>query len=401
MTSKKCLQTALWTALLSLGMLAGCATVPAAAVSDTAGASEIAVMKGSWQPLSRFEDDAVLQDVYAKNADAMPYYSKEGLKAAVHYAVAAPVVKAVFDGSNTVAFTVRAADGSENEVLCEYTFKGTVPMVEDSARKWLTFEAVKPIRGLRELRYVVVTAPHIDEKTGIKSFDARFGRWGIQSLVHGDPLKMTPFVEATLPKDEVIKHFTAVINTVAETKLPKEPLSLYNGKWVNSVTVCEDPRPAIQNVYTQLIKEFAGKNPKGGDYTKEDIMALVHKAFGTADDFTHLEFVAENGKNEIIVWKGDTEVSRSAYIQDKAHSAHPSYRAFSATDPAFKGKLAHFSITIPHAVPPHMHLWYGTSIEEAAKMKSAPTCIRADVSEEKMVQHVLDSCRSFLKGSMH
>ena len=401
MTSKKCLQTALWTALLSLGMLAGCATVPAAAVSDTAGASEIAVMKGSWQPLSRFEDDTVLQDVYAKNADAMPYYSKEGLKAAVHYAVAAPVVKAVFDGSTTVAFTIRTADGSENEVLCEYTFKGTKPMAEDATRHWLAFEAVKPIRELKNLRYFVVTAPQVDEKTGIKSFDARFGKWGIQSLVHGDPLKMAPFVDANLPKDEVLKQFTAVINTVAAEKLPKEPLALYNGKWVNSVTVCEDTRPAIQNVYTQLIKEFAGKNPKGGDYTKEDIMALVHKAFGTADDFTHLEFVAENGKNEIIVWKGDTEVSRSAYIQDKAHSAHPSYRAFSATDTAFKGKLAHFSITIPHAVPPHIHLWYGTSIEEAAKMKSAPTCIRADVSEEKMVQHVLDSCRSFLKGSMH
>ena len=140
-----------------------------------------------------------------------------------------------------------------------------------------------------------------------------------------------------------------------------------------------------------MIKEFAGQNPKGGDYTKEDIMALVYKAFGTADDFTHIEFVAGNGKNEIIVWKGNKEISRSSYIQDSAHAA----------DPAFKGKLAHFAITIPHAVPPHMHFWYGTSVEEAAKMKSAPTCIRADVSEEEMVQHVLDSCRSFLKGSMH
>lgn len=401
MKSKKYLQAALLTALLSLGLLAGCVTVPAAAVSDSAGASGIAVMKGSWQPLSRFEDDAVLQEVYAKNAAAMPFYNEDGLKAAVHYAAAAPVVKVVFDGSNTVAFTVRADDGSENEVLCEYIFKGTVPMAEDASRKWLTFEAVKSIRGLRDMRYLVVTAPQVDKKTGIKSFDARFGRWGIQSLVHGDPLKMTPFVEAKLSKDEVIKHFTAVINTLAEKKLPKEPLALYNGKWVNSVTVCEDPRPAIQNVYTQLIKEFAGQNPKGGDYTKEDIMALVYKAFGTADDFTHIEFVAENGKNEIIVWKGNTEVSRSAYIQDKAHSAHAAYRAFSAADPAFKGKLAHFSITIPHAVPPHMHFWYGKSVEEAAEMKTSPTCIRADVSEEEMVQHVLDSCRSFLKGTMH
>ena len=401
MTSKKCLQAAVGAALLSVCLLAGCASVPAAAVSDTAAASELAVMKGSWQPLSRFEDDTVLQDVYAKNAAAMPYYSEGGLKAAVHYAVAAPVIKAVFDGSNPVAFTVRTADGSEKEVLCEYTFKGTRPMIEDSTRNWLTFEAVKPIQELKTLRYFVVTAPQVDKKTGIKSFDARFGKWGIRSLVHGDPLKRAPFVEANLPKEEVFKQFTTVINTVAAEKLPKEPLALYNGKWVNSVTVCEDPRPAIQNVYTQLIKEFAGQNPKGGDYTKEDIMALVYKAFGTADDFTHIEFVAGNGKNEIIVWKGDKEVSRSSYIQDSAHAAHPAYRAFSATDPAFKGKLAHFAITIPHAVPPHMHFWYGTSVEEAAKMKSAPTCIRADVSEEEMVQHVLDSCRSFLKGSMH
>ncbi|MFC2615402.1 MAG: hemin-binding protein B, partial [Treponema sp.] len=105
MTSKKCLQAAIGAALLSVCLLAGCVSVPTTAVSDTAAASELAVMKGSWQPLSRFEDDAVLQDVYAKNAAAMPYYSEGGLKAAVHYAVAAPVIKAVFDGSNTVAFT--------------------------------------------------------------------------------------------------------------------------------------------------------------------------------------------------------------------------------------------------------------------------------------------------------
>ena len=167
MTSKKCLQAGIWTALLSLWMLAGCVTVPATAVSNNTADSEIAVMKGSWQPLSRFEDDAVLQDVYDKNAAAMPYYSKDGLKAAVHYAVAAPVVKAVFDGSTTVAFTVRNADGSEKEVLCEYTFKGTKPMAEDATRHWLTFEAVNPIRELKNLRYFVVTAPQVDEKTGI------------------------------------------------------------------------------------------------------------------------------------------------------------------------------------------------------------------------------------------
>lgn len=164
MTSKKYLQAAVGAALLSVCLFAGCASVPATAVSDTAAASELAVMKGSWQPLSRFEDDAVLQDVYAKNAAAMPYYSEGGLKAAVHYAVAAPVIKAVFDGSNTVAFTVRTADGSEKEVLCEYTFKGTRPMVEDSTRNWLTFEAVKPIQELKNLRYFVVTAPQVDKK---------------------------------------------------------------------------------------------------------------------------------------------------------------------------------------------------------------------------------------------
>ena len=56
MTSKKCLQAAIGAALLSVCLLAGCASVPATAVSDTAAASELAVMKGSWQPLSRFED---------------------------------------------------------------------------------------------------------------------------------------------------------------------------------------------------------------------------------------------------------------------------------------------------------------------------------------------------------
>lgn len=401
MTSKKGFHAAVWAALLSMCMFAGCQTAPAAKVSPPENTLGLAALKGAWQPLSRFADDAALNTVYAKYADTMPYYTEEGLKAAVHYVCAAPVIKAVFDGSTTVVFTVRTADGSEKEISCEYAFKGSMPMAEDKSRVWLMFEAVKPIRGFMDLRYFVAAVPQVADQTGRKVFDARFGKWGLSSLVNGDPLKRISFVDAALSKDEIIKRFTALIHVLASEKLPAEPLSLYNGKWIHSVVVCEDPRPAIQNVYTQLIKEFAGQNPKGGDYTKEDIMALVYKAFGRADDFTHIEFITENGRNDIIVWKGDTEVSRSSYIQDRTHAAHPAYRAFTAADSGFSGKLAHFSITIPHAVPPHIHFWYGTSIEEAAQMTSAPTCIRADVSEEDMVRHVRDSCRSFLKGTMH
>lgn len=48
-------------------------------------------------------------------AEKMPYYTEDGLKAAVSSMFATPFVKIKFDGSNTVLFTVMDKDGNENK----------------------------------------------------------------------------------------------------------------------------------------------------------------------------------------------------------------------------------------------------------------------------------------------
>ena len=125
---------------------------------------------------------------------------------------------------------------------------------------------------------------------------------------------------------------------------------------------------------------------------------MAKKNYGTASDFTHLEFVTGNDKNEMVVWKGMTEVSRVAYSRDGANKLRATANAFVASDRQKAGKFAFLSMTTPHGSPAHMHVWYGmkpSGIEKTDGKK--PTCIPADSSEELVAKRVLDTCRKLLK----
>ncbi|MGP1454716.1 MAG: ZinT/AdcA family metal-binding protein [Treponema sp.] len=380
-------------------LLNGCTSTPnkmsATDTMDLESGKELGQWKGSWQSFSMVTAASELDAAYKNAAKDLAYYTEAGLKAAVASMYASPIVKAKFDGSNTVLFTVADADGHEKEIACEYRYLGTKPMEGYADHSWYTFEAVKPVRGLSQAQYFIAVPPHQHGEKGLLHWHGRFGARGVDSLVSGDPMWWPTYVDAAMSRKDLVAQFEKTIAAVVGM-LPAEPFVTYKGKWLNTSLMYDDMRPAIQNAYDMLIKEFAGQN-KGGDFTKAEIIALAKKAYGDAEDFTHLEFVASEGKNELIVWKDTMEVSRVAYKRDAPNEARPTLKAFSAVDTKAAKKFAYFSATTPGGQPTHTHLWYGASPADAGMLKVKPTCIPADSSEADIALRVTNTCRKLLK----
>lgn len=383
-------------------LFAGCESTSSAVKTDGAmkaqTGKELAAWKGEWQSFSAVTGATPLNDVYKQAAEGLQYYTEDGIKAAVTNMLATPVIRAKFDGSNTVLFTIADADGNEKQVSCEYRYAGDVPFpgYEDKGYAWQTFEAVKAVRGLSQAQYMIAFPPHQDSEGGMLHWHARFGGKDIKSLVHADPLWMPTFIDASLTKEDMVKGLASTIDAVAKGMLPAESLASYNGKWINTSLIYDDSRPAVQNAYDKLIQEFAGKKD-GSDFTKADIIAMAKKTYGTAADFTHLEFMAANNKNEMVVWKGKTEVARITYKRDGANKLHPTSNAFTAVDRQKAGKFAFLVMTYPHGKPLHMHAWYGAKPSEIDKVEGRPTCIPADSTEEEVAARVESTCRRALQ----
>lgn len=393
LAKKQIKHTALLAAFCAV-VLAGCVSSPKAMSLEQG--KELAVWKGEWQTFNAVSGATALSDTYKAVAEKMPNYTLDGFKAAVDSLYATPAAKIKFDGSNTVVFTLVDADGNEKDISCEYRYKGEMPVSGHEGLSWHTFEAVKSGRGLAQMQYFIALPPGRDTPEGMLHWHARFGGKSIEALVNDDPMHWPTYVSASMPKEDLMKEFGKSITKVAG-RLPAEPFMPYKRKWMNSALIYDDPRPAVQSVYNELIKEFSGKKD-GSDFTKEDIIAIAKKAYGTAADFTHLEFTAENGKNELTVWKGNTELARLAYKQDGANKLKPSLRAFTAVDRQKAGKFAFMSLTMPGGKPLHMHLWYGSKPSEIEKVDGAkPTCIPADSSENDVALRVRSTCRRFLQ----
>lgn len=393
MLSQKNIKSTAIVLMLCAVLFAGCKST-SAAMKPEAG-KELAAWKGEWQSFSAVSGATALNDAYKVAAEKLPNYTTDGFKATVESMYATQIIRAKFDGSNTVVLTVADADGNEKDIACEYRYKGDVPVPGFDGYFWKTFEAVKPVRGLAQAQYLIAFPPHRDTPEGLLHWHARFGGKDITSLVNGDPLWWPTYTPASMTKEELTKEFANTISAVAGM-FPAEPFMPYKGKWINSALIYDDPRPAVQNVYTELIKEFAGKKD-GMDFTKEDIIALAKKAYGTAADFTHLEFTAEDDKNELTVFKGSMELTRIAYRKDGANKLKPTLKAFTAVDRQKAGKFAFISLTAPHGKPLHMHLWYGAKPSEIEKVDGKPTCIPADSSEEEVALRVRNTCRRFLQ----
>ena len=380
--------------LLLAVFFTGCKSTSAAAKLETG--NELSAWKGEWQSFSAISGATQLNDVYRMQAEKMPYYTEDGLKAAVSDMFATPIVKAKFDGSNTVLFTVMDKDGNEKQIPCEYRYTGMKPMQGFEGHSWYAFEAIKPVQGLAEAQYFIIVPPHRDSEDSLLHWHARFGSRDIKSLVESDPLWWPTYADTAVSNENLLKEMTNTIKEVAGM-LPKAPFMQYTGKWINTALIYDDQRPAVQEAYTKLIKEFSGKKD-GSDFTKEEIIKMAKKSYGTASDFTHLEFVTGNDKNEMIVWKGNTELSRVAYSRDGANKLRSTANAFVASDRQKAGKFAFLSMTAPHGSPAHMHIWYGMKPSEIEKTDGKkPTCIPADSSEELVANRVLTTCRKLLK----
>ena len=377
--------------------LAGCQSTSAAAKLEAG--KELAAWKGEWQSFSAVSGASQLADVYRAQAEKMPYYTADGLKASVSNMLATPVLKATFDGSNTVLLTVADKDGNEKQIPCEYRYVGETPIPGFKGNVWYTFEAVKPVQGLADAHYFIAVQPGSDFEGGLIHWHARFGDEDIESLVNEDPLWWPTYIDASFSKEEMLKEFTPLVPGLAGMQ-PKASFMSYSGKWINSALIYDDQRPAVQNAYDQLIKEFAGKKD-GDDFTKDEIIALVKKSYGTASDFTHLEFITENDKNELVVWKNNSEISRVTYNRDGANELRAMANSFIATDRQKAGKFAFLSMTTPHGSPAHMHVWYGAKPSEIGNTDGQkPTCIPADSSEELIAKRVLSTGRRLLQSAL-
>lgn len=400
MLAKKHIKYGAAVLLLCAVVLGGCkstssATKTAKPMKLEAG-KELAAWKGEWQSYSAITGASQLNDVYKKEAENLQYYTEDGLKAITAKMLASPVVRAVFDGSNTVMFTVLDADGNEKQVSCEYRYVGDAPVAgaEQAGLAWQTFEAVKVDHSLSQMQYLIVFPPHQDSPDDIMHWHARFGAKDIKSLVE-DRLWWPTFVDGSFTKEALIKQLIPEIEMIAQKMLPKESFAAYTGKWINSSLIYDDQRPAVQKVYDQLIKEFSGKKD-GSDFTKADIIAMMKKTYGTASDFTHLEFITTENKNELVVWKDKVEVSRVTYKRDGDNKLRATANSFTADDQSKAGKFAYVSMTTPHGKPAHMHVWHGMKPSDIDKV-GKPTCIPVDSPEEEVASRVEYTCRRALK----
>lgn len=384
-------------ALLCAVFFTGCASTSAAAKPEAG--KGLAAWKGEWQSFSAISGASQLNEAYRTQAEKMPYYTEDGLKTMVSKMLATAIVKVAFDGSDTVAFTVLDKDGKEQKLSCTYRAVGTAPIKGFEKAMWYTFEAVEQVPGLSDARYFIAVPPHRDDGDGLLHWHVRFGGKDIESLVNADPLWWPTYVDAAFTKEELVKMFTPLIPELAGM-LPKASLAAYNGKWINSSLIYDDPRPAVQSAYTQLIKEFSGKKD-GEDFTKEEIIMLAKKSYGNASDFTHLEFITGDEKNELVVWKGNKEVSRTTYSRDGANELRATANAFTSADRQKAGKFAFLSMTTPHGKPAHMHVWYGMKPSEITNTDGPkPTCIPADASEDLVAARVMSTGRKLLQSTL-
>ncbi|MGP1529380.1 MAG: ZinT/AdcA family metal-binding protein [Treponema sp.] len=383
-------------------LCAACVSTPKAQ-STTAASNDLtieegkafAAWKGEWVSVSSIKADPALEDSYKMAADSMPYYTVDGVKAAVAESYGSPVLKAKFDGTNTAILTVKTKEGKEVEMACEYKYMGKVPMPNNNDYVWETFEAVKDSRELRNAKYFIALAPRTQE-SGITYWQGRFSGYSINWLVNGETGFPT-YLPATTAQADMITYFKGCINEQAKT-LPKAPFASYaaHNKWVNRPFVYDDTSKEVADVYDKLIKEFAGKNPTGGDFTKADIITEMKKGDDSTNDFSHMEFITTDGKNELVIYQGDKEIVHASYKRVAASASRP-YITMMADKNV--GKFSLISFVVVHGAPNyHFHLWYGANEEELSQLKGTPTCYKVDVAKNLRADYIEKGCRKVLQA---
>lgn len=379
--------------VLGAFLLASCGTT----ADHKAAHGEFAAFKGEWQSTSLVSNDSSLDDVYATYAkEKSKTYTEKGFKAAICQAVDSKVVNLKFDGSDTAVVTI-LKDGKKSSARIEYAYVGEVPMKGYADHKWKAFEAKADVKGMMDAKYFVTTPLH-SHNGGMEHFHARFGAKSVEALVNADDSWWPTFVDSRIPRNELIAGFKESVKGLKDM-IGEVPFDSFKGKWVNTSYLYESSLNEVENVYKNAIKDFAGKNG-GKDFTKDDILKMAKENYGGVENFTHLEFISENDKNELVVYKGKDVVSRGIYKRDAAVKGKENRLSFTAMS-ADMGKFTHFVCTPVHGNPEHIHLWYGESeneVNDTGKGKY-PTCMRADASNKEIAKRIKATVENMLKGA--
>lgn len=341
--------------------------------------------KGEWHTIELGLSDSSLEDVYAKTASKMSNYTVDGLKVAVAsmYATGTNIVKIKFDGSSRVVFTV-LDDGKEKEIEADYIYTGKKEMPGYKDHYWETFEIAKNVRGLTNAKYMVFTDVHGGDE-GLEHFHCRFNGRSIDSAIAGS--NWPTFTRTSKTKAELVKYHSENIANYAKM-FPSSPFEDFakKGKWINRSAAYRNPSKEVDAAYQKLIKEFAGKNPKGGDFTKNEVIKILEDRFAVPS-FTDIEFNVENGKNEMKIYKDGKLLFASSYKRVAANPSKPGMLAVKS-DKTNAGKYTTISFTGIHGKPLHSHFWYGESDKDLNNFKAAPTIMPADSSNADIAVHV-------------
>lgn len=374
-----------------------CKSMPAVKMNDkfTAG-MELAAWKGEWVSADIIKDNPSLKAAYKKTAADMPFYTPEGLEAAALDMYKAPAVKAKFDGTNTVLFTYLDKAGNEKQISVKYKYMGQKADGESPDTIWETFEAVEDKLENANFKYFISMPPSAHGNSPIH-WHARFGSRSIDRLITGAG-KWPTYYSAFTSEADLVKMFESSIQNMPKW-CPVSPFESYavHGKWINALSIFENTSKEVEAAYAKVVKEFAGKNPKGGDFTKAEIIAELQKRNKSVKDYSHLEFIVKDGKNELVFYKGDKEVFRSSYVRVGASPSRP-YMTMKA-ERKDAGMYSLISFVAVHGTAPmlHFHLWYGNNEKELEDFEGTPTCYRAALTDAEIAASVEKEARNLLE----
>ncbi len=381
-------------------LFTACKSTPASKDLGT----ELAPWKGEWISMASAAESSELNPIIAETAEKMPNYNAEGLKAAFVAMYKTPVVKVKATGTNLLKLTIMGEKGKTKTYNCEYKFEGKKEMKGYKDHFWYTFRLLNRDKELKGVHYMIATEAH-SHGDGMTHWHARFGARSIDALIDADGSYWPTFVKSSMSEKELVENFKKDIPGLSKF-LPVSPfaehekyLGVKNGKWINLATVLQTENAEINKVYDKLIKDYAGQNPKGGDFTKEELKEMAKKAgegMAGAGKFTHLQFVTKNNQNTLILWNNNKKVFESKYTRVGSHSYKPGFMAMEAAEKTEAYKTILF--TPPHFN--HMHLVYGNTAKEMEENKFG-TFIPADGTNEMkagMVAYVLNGrLRSLIK----
>lgn len=342
---------------------------------------------GDWRVFGTVYADDTFDSLYKDLAKDMPFYTAEGLKAAVSDMYSSPVLGAKFDGTDTIVLTVMKA-GKKVSIPAKYKYVGKL---DDPSGEfaWFGFEAVEDVQGLAKVKYIISTGPHSHEG-GMTHWHARFSGYSFDSLLQGSGYPT--FAAASMSKEDEVKYARESLPMVAKF-LPSSPFQGHaaaGDMWVNVAHAFGSKMPSLNKKLDEVAKTTG--------LSKVALIEAGKKAFGAdANAFEEVAFVAVKGKNELVAYKGGKEVNRIVYERVGPVAGFERFAAFKAKDAAKAGDFNYLILTSAHGGAEKMHFHYGYGKTPADVKVSRdgknPTC----ASEDSLVSYFGGSAERIAK----